>query len=441
MQCDTIYDMKNKIVKKANVLIEGAYRLSTVEQRVIMLLVTMIKPSDEEFKDYFLVIKDFVDILGLKHKDPYLQLREITKKLMGRVFTIKTPKSELQLAWLSSAEYLHGEGKVKLRFDPGLKPYLLQLKERFTSYNLNNIIRLKSSFSIRIYELLKQYEKISTRTFTLKELKRKLGISQDQYKLYGHFKSRVLNAAQVEINSQTDISFDFEEIRIGRKIGKIHLIIRSKSMEELKRFEVAHQLLLTQGKEENQDWEKLAALLPDPFRAKISVKRLVLEYLNKFDFDYVVRNIEYTNAKSNAVNVGAALGKGSNYRNYLAKALRADFGLPFKEDLEALNSSKEAARKREIELKQIQESQADKLRQEQKDIEQARIYQESLSTKDLQNLRKEALESLDPQHKDLVLNKATGSEMLLKMAMNRLCLKRLHINPPIPAEKEKTQES
>ena len=91
LQCDTIYDMKNKIVKKANVLIEGAYRLSTVEQRVIMLLVTMIKPSDEEFKDYFLVIKDFVDILGLKHKDPYLQLREITKKLMGRVFTFTVP--------------------------------------------------------------------------------------------------------------------------------------------------------------------------------------------------------------------------------------------------------------------------------------------------------------------------------------------------------------
>ena len=169
--------------------------------------------------------------------------------------------------------------------------------------------------------------------------------------------------------------------------------------------------------------------------------KLLRSWLAQQNFEYVVRNIKYANAKSNAVNAGAAPGKGSNYRNYLAKALREDFGLSFKEDLEALNSSKEEAHKRELELKQIQESQANKLHQEQKDIEQARVYQESLFPKDLQTLREEALKSLDTQQQSLVLRKTPGSEMLVKMAMNRVSMTRMKISQPPLFEKEKFQQS
>lgn len=54
-------------------------------------------------------------------------------------------------------------------------PYLLQLKERFTRYELKNILYFKNKYSIRIYELLKQYEKIGKREINIKELRGYLG--------------------------------------------------------------------------------------------------------------------------------------------------------------------------------------------------------------------------------------------------------------------------
>lgn len=89
---------------------------------------------------------------------PYMQ--QTTRDLLSRVITIKEEKSILQVGWLSSARYFNQEG-CELRFDPNLKPYLLQLKERFTKYAFSYVIRLRHSvvqFGCS-YELLKQYER------------------------------------------------------------------------------------------------------------------------------------------------------------------------------------------------------------------------------------------------------------------------------------------
>ncbi|MBF0503450.1 MAG: replication initiation protein, partial [Candidatus Riflebacteria bacterium] len=217
--------MKSKMVVKSNLLVEASYKLTAQEQWVVLALTSKIRNDDADFKDYSISVKEFAEMAGIRHKGEYGEVKEITKKLIGRVFTIYEPSGPLQLAWLSAAKYHEGKGTVSLRFDPGLKPYLLHLKECFTKYSLHLAIRLKSSFSIRIYELLKQYEKLGERSFLLSELKEKLGILEDQYKLYGHFKAKVLIVAQEELAEKTDINFDYEEIKIGRGVGKIRFLI------------------------------------------------------------------------------------------------------------------------------------------------------------------------------------------------------------------------
>lgn len=69
------------------------------------------------------------------------------------------------------------------------------IKKEFTSYKLENVVKLKSSYAIRIYELLKQYEKLQERTFLLDDLRKMLG-AEDIYPAYGNFKQRVLMPAQ-----------------------------------------------------------------------------------------------------------------------------------------------------------------------------------------------------------------------------------------------------
>lgn len=219
----------NKLVVKSNQLIEASYRLTAGEQKIILSLVSMIRPDDEEFKKYKIKIAEFEKLLGVKNNRIYKDVKDITNELMKKVFTIKTSNSTLQLSWLSSVEYLDGLGEIELEFSPKLKPYLLQLKNRFTSYKLKEIIQLKSFYSLRIYEFLKQYEKIGERTFSIDELRVLFQIEENEYARYNDFKRKVIIQAQKEINKKTDLIFEFEELKTGRKVTSLRFLMQSKN--------------------------------------------------------------------------------------------------------------------------------------------------------------------------------------------------------------------
>jgi hypothetical protein len=215
------------LVTKANMLIEANYKLGVVEQKIILCLASNINPSDSDFKTYTLAIQDFNKMLGLKGTPKYTELRQITKDLMQKVFELRLNNKVIQVAWLSYVAYNEMEGTIDIRFDPFLRPYLLQLKKEFTSYKLENVVKLKSSYAIRIYELLKQYEKIKERTFLLENLRKLLG-AEDVYPAYGNFKQRVLVPAQKELQKKTDISFSIEEVKVGRRVEKVKFVINAK---------------------------------------------------------------------------------------------------------------------------------------------------------------------------------------------------------------------
>ena len=103
-----------------------------------------------------------------------------------------------------------------------LKPYLLALKRNFTRYPLNYIARLRSAYSIRLYELLCQYRSIGHRTFDLATLQLLLG---SNYEFYGNFKDKVLTIAKRDLVSNTDIDFDYVEIKTARKVTALKFTI------------------------------------------------------------------------------------------------------------------------------------------------------------------------------------------------------------------------
>ncbi|CKF63558.1 Replication initiator protein [Streptococcus pneumoniae] len=161
----------------------------------------------------------------------YTELSKITKELLSKVIEIRAGEELIQVSWLSSAIYNRNKGTIDMRFDPLLKPFLLELSSKFTSYRLANVVKLKSTYAIRIYELLKQYEDLKERTISLENLRYYLD-AMDVYPNYANFKQRVLKPSQKELNQKTDISFEFEEIKLGRKVQKIRFIIRSQKKKD-----------------------------------------------------------------------------------------------------------------------------------------------------------------------------------------------------------------
>ncbi|HFK1812489.1 TPA: replication initiation protein [Bacillus cereus] len=229
---------ENNIVSKSNILIEANSRLNLVEQKILLCLASNIEPNDRDFKTYTFPIRQFHDLLGLSGSTKYTELSKITKELLSKVIEIRAGEELIQVSWLSSAIYNRNKGTIDMRFDPLLKPFLLELSSKFTSYRLANVVKLKSTYAIRIYELLKQYEDLKERTISLENLRYYLD-AMDVYPNYANFKQRVLKPSQKELEQKTDISFEFEEIKIGRKVQKIRFIIRSqkKKDNDLVRFE------------------------------------------------------------------------------------------------------------------------------------------------------------------------------------------------------------
>ena len=222
--------LPTNVVTQSNQIIESKYSLNLLEQRLILAMISMINPEDEDFREYNIRISDLSKLLGIKSNNFHSEVKKVTKDILGKTLQIERDKKTLQVNWISSAEYNNNSGFVSLTFDPKLKPYLLQLKQNFTSTALSIVSHFKSFYTIKIYLLLKQYEKIAKRVITVDNLRSYF----PNYQVYGDLKRRVILSAQKEINSKSDINFTFVEKKLGRKIFELVFHIKKQAyLEEL----------------------------------------------------------------------------------------------------------------------------------------------------------------------------------------------------------------
>ena len=223
-----------ELVFKANELIEAGYKITLQEQRLLAVMISMIHKDHKDFQIYKVDLNELAKIIGYKGRSFYREAVKITAKLESRVISIKDKDKDtlLQTSWISSAEYINQKGLVELSFDPKLKPYLLALKERYTSFALLNILRLRSIYSTRIYELMKQYEKLKKRKFLLEDLRKILGLEENEYRLFGDFKRRILESSIKEINKTTDLFLEYETKKEGRKVVAITFFINLRKEKE-----------------------------------------------------------------------------------------------------------------------------------------------------------------------------------------------------------------
>ncbi len=219
-------------VTLANRLVEAHYTLPLREQRLILAMLARIQPNDEDFKECQISIHEFAELMGIDKNHVYTQCKKTTKALSSRVLDINEPDVSEQIHWVSSAHYIEGEGRLKLCFDPKLKPYLLQLQDNFTRYPLDILLRFKRQYTLRIYTLLKRYETAKAYEIELEQLRAMLGINPEQYTLYTNFKKDILETTRTELTDKADLTFEFEEIKYGRRVGVIRFKIFIKEQEK-----------------------------------------------------------------------------------------------------------------------------------------------------------------------------------------------------------------
>lgn len=216
-------------VVKANVLIQKSrYSLSMQEQKIILYLISKIKPEDTGLQEYTFDIKDFCKVIGVDYKSGgnYNYIKQTILELTKKVFWLQNGDEEVTVRWLDRGKTNKGSGIVKLKLDEYLMPYLIQLKNHFTQYNLYYVLAMKSQYSVRLYELLKSYQNLKTWTFSLNELKRLL--DAESYDRWFNFRKRILEPAIEEIEQYSDLNITYELIKKGRAYDQIKFFIEQK---------------------------------------------------------------------------------------------------------------------------------------------------------------------------------------------------------------------
>ena len=225
---------KNNIVKKSERLILSRYQLNPMALKLVSALIASMKTSDENDKEYIFHVKEFKELLGTSSNRIYELLDEATEELLSKPIKIPTEnrKGFKKFNWVSKAEYVYGEGLIKFRVDRDLRPYLIEAKERYLRYNIENIMKLKSTYSIRFYEILRdlvnkssRYGKTNKHSLTIDWIRTTLEIPVS-YR-YNDIK-RVVEKVQKELYKNSDISFSFEEVKEGRKVVLLEFIVEKK---------------------------------------------------------------------------------------------------------------------------------------------------------------------------------------------------------------------
>jgi plasmid replication initiation protein len=219
--------------RQSHIIVNARYALSRAEIDIVLTLLTAIKKEDEDFKDYKFTLSELENKTNRKWNSK--QLKETVRKLMSKPLELpKSGKGWKIVNWFSNFEY-DEDGLISCRFDKALKPYLIELSGTRILADFRHLLPMNSSYSKRMYLLLKEYDKIGMRTFNVEELQGILKVPKSYISKYSDFKKKVLKRAEIDISKFTDLEVTFSEKKRGRKVVEITYTIK-KNYTDLKAF-------------------------------------------------------------------------------------------------------------------------------------------------------------------------------------------------------------
>lgn len=213
------------MVVKSNKLVESLQTLSLSEIRLIQLAIVdsrnQVKGLTSDTPLRIDALR-YAEIFGVSRQTAYEVLKEAESTLFKRYFTFLSERNnKVRTHWIQQAEYIEGEGAIEIIFTVAVVAEITRIDgyvQMFTQYALSQIANLNSIYSVRLYELLKQWTTAKTARFEINTFREQLGIGINEYKAMSDFKRRVLDVAVKEINEKTDIKVSYDQQKKGRTI-------------------------------------------------------------------------------------------------------------------------------------------------------------------------------------------------------------------------------
>lgn len=219
------------IIKKSNILARASWSPDSIwESRIVAIVAAQVHKDDKDFYNYKVSVQDLLTAAGKARTGKiYENLDKLTDKAMTRLVKLKEEKKWVKYTLFSRCEYTEGAGDLLVQFHPDLKPHYLDLKKHFTTYSLAEFLSLPSTYSQRIYEILRSWDDCVTTEISTADLHEMLCTPDSMRKNFYEFKRRALEKAHKDITEKTRLKYEWEPIKKGRKVIAVRFYMGKKT--------------------------------------------------------------------------------------------------------------------------------------------------------------------------------------------------------------------
>jgi plasmid replication initiation protein len=224
-----------RVVKHNDLIQKTAFEIPAIEQKLLAYSISRIKPEDKELLKQRVSIAEICKVCGIeKSGGNYRLIKNAFKQLRDRSWWYALEEGKETLVFFySDVQTNKNTGYIELTFGERMMPYLIELKDNFTAYELNNVLKMKSQYGIRLYELLKSHQFKRKIEYKIDDLKKILSVDHiESYNKFSLFKGKVIETAIKEINDLTDLKISYTLKKVGRSYYYITFKINERNWIE-----------------------------------------------------------------------------------------------------------------------------------------------------------------------------------------------------------------
>jgi plasmid replication initiation protein len=232
---------RNKSLKKtdenqasqSNSLVESSYKMSVPAKRVMLLLLSKIHPAQQDVTTKITIqARDYSEKTGLSFAQSYRDIKNGCRELMKTIITMKdleakTTEECVVVSWMKHHE---NEGWLEATFSLWIMPHIHRMTRLgYTTIAVNEAIKFKSFNTIRLYEILMQWDSTGKRFISIEDLRHAFQIPPKSYAAFRDFRVKVIDPSVKEINEKTSWEITWEAIKTGKKITSVRFLFHKPS--------------------------------------------------------------------------------------------------------------------------------------------------------------------------------------------------------------------
>lgn len=248
-----LYNMNKSIVQISNVLNLTRQEFDMIEKHIF--LNTLISLKDKQgFNINDINEKEVLEInfssAVLKETNKERIKSALEKITSRKIYFDKSTKGNEHYGYivpfsLASYQSIKGnESQITIHLNGACKKLFFELANGYTKTDLQAIVNLKSTYSIRMYELMSQHQRSGEWIVSMTDLRNYLSVGK-KYNNFSQFETKILKYSQDELRTHCNLYFEWEVLaKERRKITILKFYIRT--IEKQEKIELKQEIRNTQ---------------------------------------------------------------------------------------------------------------------------------------------------------------------------------------------------